>query len=646
MISGYLITLLLIGEHERTGRCRLGRFWAAPGPPAAAGAVHAADRHHDLHRDVPARRPRPAARRRPRRARATCRTGTRSGSARATPRPATSRRCGTSGPWPSRSSSTCSGRVVMIAAAARRAAAPARRQLGAARRRRRDHRRRRRARTTRGPIGTPRGHARRLLDGRRAVASRRPTSCTCRRRRGPRGLLLGAAFAMVWRPAALLRGPMRERAPLLDVRRRRRPRRRSARCAGTCTSSRPRAPTRGCSAAASCATGFATLCVIAAVTHRRSATGALLGNPVFVWIGTRSYGLYLYHWPIFQGIRRVAGNTLTRARVRRRDGRDGRRRRAVVPLHRDARPPAGARAGRGAGCSAPRRTSRRDGRIGRGRRAGHRRSSRSPAPAWRRPQLKPNDIAAGPGRGRGRSSATRSPRRRLRRGDDDDVRRPTTTTTADDRRADDRGADDACAGTVPATAGADAAAATDGRPDHGRPADGRRRRPPSTAGRRPVRSRRRSRATPLGDSVMLGAAGQLAGGRLLRRRHRSPGRSSTASTRSSAAARRRASLGPVVVVALGTNGPIGNGDLGRHDGRARRACPLVVMVTTKADRDYVARQQRPLRALPATFPNVRVVDWAALARRPAPATASTTTASTSSPTAATFYAQQITAVTG
>ena len=31
------------------------------------------------------------------------------------------------------------------------------------------------------------------------------------------GLLLGAAFAMVWRPAALLRGPMRQRGPLLDV---------------------------------------------------------------------------------------------------------------------------------------------------------------------------------------------------------------------------------------------------------------------------------------------------------------------------------------------------------------------------------------------------------------------------------------------
>ena len=29
------------------------------------------------------------------------------------------------------------------------------------------------------------------------------------------------------------------------------------------------------------------------------------------WIGTRSYGLYLYHWPIYQIIRTTAGAKLT-----------------------------------------------------------------------------------------------------------------------------------------------------------------------------------------------------------------------------------------------------------------------------------------------------------------------------------------------
>ena len=61
--------------------------------------------------------------------------------------------------------------------------------------------------------------------------------------------------------------------------------------------------------------------------------------------------------------------------------------------------------------------------------------------------------------------------------------------------------------------------------------------------------------------------------------------------------------------------------------------PQVVVVTTKADRGYVPPNNDKLRALPATYPNVTVVDWA-IESAPAPATASTTTASTSPPTAA------------
>ena len=121
------------------------------------------------------------------------------------------------------------------------------------------------------------------------------------------GLLLGAAFAMVWRPIAIMRGPMRDRSLLLDgfgvaglavlglmmwsvgfvgsrgrrpaaVPRRLLPRRRSPRSA-----------------------------VIAAVTHPRTITSKALGIPALVWIGARSYGMYLYHWPIYQLIRNIAG---------------------------------------------------------------------------------------------------------------------------------------------------------------------------------------------------------------------------------------------------------------------------------------------------------------------------------------------------
>ena len=49
--------------------------------------------------------------------------------------------------------------------------------------------------------------------------------------------------------------------------------------------------------------GLCTLACIAAATHRRSWIGRLLGIRPLHWVGTRSYGLYLCHWPIYQIIR-------------------------------------------------------------------------------------------------------------------------------------------------------------------------------------------------------------------------------------------------------------------------------------------------------------------------------------------------------
>jgi peptidoglycan/LPS O-acetylase OafA/YrhL len=124
------------------------------------------------------------------------------------------------------------------------------------------------------------------------------------------GLLLGAALAMIWRPVAVMRGPMRDKGPLLDL-----------------------LAVIGLGALGALAwflhvqvdgradpwlfrggflaTDFATLLVIAAVTHRAARMGMFLGVQPLNWIGTRSYGLYLYHWPIFQIIRGNSGARLT-----------------------------------------------------------------------------------------------------------------------------------------------------------------------------------------------------------------------------------------------------------------------------------------------------------------------------------------------
>jgi len=131
------------------------------------------------------------------------------------------------------------------------------------------------------------------------------------------GLLMGAAFALVWRPQELGRGAMRDKARMLD----------GVGVVGlvilgwlmwTMWLSKGghafgirfnTALFRG----GLVLTDIATLLIIAGVTHQRSGLGRVLGIPILNWIGTRSYGLYLYHWPIYQIIRLEAGKALTPA---------------------------------------------------------------------------------------------------------------------------------------------------------------------------------------------------------------------------------------------------------------------------------------------------------------------------------------------
>jgi len=126
------------------------------------------------------------------------------------------------------------------------------------------------------------------------------------------GILLGAGFAMLWRPLAVMRGPLREKGRVLDVWA-------LVGLAGlgalmvnyelfdSFTRTYFSLLFRG----GFLLTGLCTIAIIAAVTHSGSFIGRFLGNKVLNWVGTRSYGLYLYHWPIYQMIRKQAGIALT-----------------------------------------------------------------------------------------------------------------------------------------------------------------------------------------------------------------------------------------------------------------------------------------------------------------------------------------------
>ncbi len=124
------------------------------------------------------------------------------------------------------------------------------------------------------------------------------------------GLMLGAGFAMLWRPVAIMRGPLRDKGRRLDV----------LAALGfavivyfmlTMYLQERGVYNPWLYRGGFFLTGVATLLLIAATTHQGAATGKLLGNKALVWVGTRSYGLYLYHWPVFQMIRKQANIQLS-----------------------------------------------------------------------------------------------------------------------------------------------------------------------------------------------------------------------------------------------------------------------------------------------------------------------------------------------
>jgi len=130
------------------------------------------------------------------------------------------------------------------------------------------------------------------------------------------GLFLGAALAVFWRPWLLSSSPIGTRGQLLD----------GVFLAGFGALAVSAVVFRDVVEVTNVGTtgynvlfrggfffvGVASVAVIAAAVHPTATmTRHLLGNRVMTYIGQRSYGLYLYHWPVFQMYRRFAGQGLT-----------------------------------------------------------------------------------------------------------------------------------------------------------------------------------------------------------------------------------------------------------------------------------------------------------------------------------------------
>jgi peptidoglycan/LPS O-acetylase OafA/YrhL len=130
------------------------------------------------------------------------------------------------------------------------------------------------------------------------------------------GLMLGAGFATLWRPMAILRGPLRHKAARVDL----------VAAIGLVATLAMMGTMYLTEQGGSVynpwlyrggffAVGITSLMMIAGATHQLAKTGSVLGNKVFLWIGTRSYGLYLFHWPVYQFIRKQADIEMSLAQI-------------------------------------------------------------------------------------------------------------------------------------------------------------------------------------------------------------------------------------------------------------------------------------------------------------------------------------------
>ncbi len=398
------------------------------------------------------------------------------------------------------------------------------------------------------------------------------------------GLLLGAAFAMVWRPVAVMRGPLRTKGPLLDV----------VALVGFVGLAAmfwfmfligPEGANRWLFQGGFLLCAIATLMMIAAVTHRRAYTSRVLSIPVLLWIGTRSYGLYLYHWPIYQIMRDIAGNKLAFhefviAMVLTA---------AITELsYRYIETPI------------------RKGTL----RESWRRISRSPVPGPRNALLAGGVVVAGLTVFAGVNLATAEVQENEVR-QSLDAGAESTCDVVNDADCDGI-ADDAVtpAGTASPEGGNDAAVTAPGGTTD--PAGSVAATvPPTSAAPTTTAAPTPISRFAIGDSVMQGAAPQLR--ELGFTVDATESRAFVNGLDAVLTLRDRGQLGDVVVVHLGTNGPIRSGDMDRM-ADALAGVPQVVFVTNSLPDgyDYTDANNQLIFGAAAANPNIEVLYWADL----------------------------------
>jgi hypothetical protein len=114
----------------------------------------------------------------------------------------------------------------------------------------------------------------------------------------------------------------------------------------------------------------------------------------------------------------------------------------------------------------------------------------------------------------------------------------------------------------------------------------------------------------IGESVMLGAAPQLQAGGVQVNAAVSRQGANVADVVGQL--RLSGQLGRVVVIQTGTNGGVSDETLDKiMSFLPGDATPLVVFLTVRAPRGWIADNNTRIRQLPARYPNVRVLDWEA-----------------------------------